>query len=102
MKTLAEKIAVMQAAAEGKPIEGRFRPNSVTDEERNWEQLTNPNWNWSVWDYRVKPEPKTLFVVYDTRGIITATGDDRYARDAAKAEKGRYVEEYIQVLPKEK
>ena len=51
MKTLAEKIAVMQAALEGKPIEAisLFNEMDIWEEPRG--ELT---FNWMDLDYRVK------------------------------------------------
>lgn len=52
-----EKIEVMQAYEDGKPIEWK-RPGFG-----DWMALTpsrNPNWNWSKETYRIKPEPATL------------------------------------------
>ena len=51
-KTLAEKIAVMQAAEAGKKIECLSRQSS----DDKWFWLPNPLWNWQGFDYRVKPE----------------------------------------------
>lgn len=50
MKTLEEKIAVMQAAAEGKEIE--------METVYGWRYNSNPKWDWVKFDYRVKPEPE--------------------------------------------
>lgn len=53
MKTIEEKIAVMQAYADGKTIEcyGYSYLN-------NWTEVENPRWDWWNYDYRVKQEPK--------------------------------------------
>jgi len=55
-KTLQEKIAVMQAAAEGKKIE--FRDLVYVA----WADCPNPKWNWGYFDYRVKPEPREFWI----------------------------------------
>lgn len=63
MKTLQEKIAVMQAAADGKEIQWM---EAGTDD--NWVTLSakaigTQDWNWEVFDFRVKPrEPKVIYV----------------------------------------
>ena len=49
-KTIEEKIAVMQAHADGKAIE-IHRGSGI------WEEIGQPTWNWSSTDYRVKPIP---------------------------------------------
>jgi hypothetical protein len=48
VKTLEERIAVMQAAADGKAIECRGCTGKVYCETHY------PAWNWSEYDYRVK------------------------------------------------
>lgn len=57
MKTLDEMIAVMQAARDGKLIERRsWNANSLT----GWYPAAEPTWDWGLWDYRVKPEPRKV------------------------------------------
>ena len=53
MKTLKEKIEVMQAALAGAKIE------TVELEKENW-SVVHPFWNWMTFDYRVKPENKQV------------------------------------------
>ena len=55
MKTLKEKIEVMQAALAGKEIE-------IEDYgQENWQLARCPlKWNWQVFNYRVKPENKQV------------------------------------------
>jgi len=50
-KTLAEKIAVMQAAERGEKIECRFLW------EESWQSVPTPMWNWDKLDYRVVKKP---------------------------------------------
>lgn len=53
MKTLEEKIEVMQAALAGKQIEffGTLKEGSLA---------TSPCWDWDKYDYRIKPENKQV------------------------------------------
>jgi len=51
-------ISVMQAAKEGKEIESTF-----WDDKSIWYDCKEPDWNWDVYDYRIKPEPK--YVPYE-------------------------------------
>lgn len=53
MKTICEMIDVMQAAANGKPIEARRA--ELPGGSSVWIQVANPSWNWKLYDYRVKP-----------------------------------------------
>lgn len=52
MKTLAEKIAVMQHFENGGEIE------YVSISKDNWADIVDPSWNWSYFDYRIKEEPR--------------------------------------------
>lgn len=51
---IKEQIAVMQAFAEGKEIE--VRPLHST--ENDWVTGLTPVWNWTAFEYRIKPESK--------------------------------------------
>lgn len=51
MKTTEEKIAVMQAYAEGKTIQERYL-------NREWVDSQSPVWDWTMYSYRVKQESK--------------------------------------------
>ena len=55
MKTLKEKIEVMQAALDGAEIE-------IEDYgQDNWALAMHPpEWNWQVFNYRIKPENKQV------------------------------------------
>jgi hypothetical protein len=66
VKTTAEKIAVMQAFEDGKEIQ--FRNNSRPD---SWIDCPNPAWNWEMTDYRVKPEPRVIWVNEYSDGLNT-------------------------------
>ena len=57
MKTIKEKIEVMQAYERGEQIE-------FTYEGIEWRNASNPAWDWNHFDYRVKP--KTKYIPFDT------------------------------------
>ena len=68
-KTLAEKIAVMQAAERGEEIEIRAYGSS------KWHLLAQYfAWNWRDFDYRVKPKPQKFWVLFDTNGRVMTSG----------------------------
>ena len=67
MKTIEEKIAVMQAYADGKEIE--FAPNCFTN--KIWNYTRDPIWNWFENEYRVKPTTEYIpFTFEDSEFLI--------------------------------
>lgn len=50
--TIEEKIAVMQAFKEGKEIESKINFGV------EWHDTATPSWDFSTFEYRVKPEPE--------------------------------------------
>jgi hypothetical protein len=59
MKTTKEKMEVMQAFLDGKLLQRQ----SVDCPTGRWHRVgTEPAWNWFGIDYRVKPEPKVIWV----------------------------------------
>lgn len=59
MKTLTEKIRVMQAAEAGKEIE-IIRVNAPYKDD--WHFTDSPAFDWANFDYRIKTEPMELWV----------------------------------------
>lgn len=57
MKTIREKIEIMQAYERGEQIEFIY-------EGMEWRNASNPAWDWNHFDYRVKP--KTKYIPFDT------------------------------------
>lgn len=57
MKTIEEKILVMQAFADGKAVEFLCTNDNGKSE---WVGVGEPEWNWTKYDYRVKQDiPRT-------------------------------------------
>ena len=54
MTTLDEKIAVMQAAKRGEPIEVKFYKFA------EWTSVEQPSWDWANHEYRVSPRKPTV------------------------------------------
>lgn len=46
-----EAIRVMQAFADGKEVEFKWM-------SKDWNSTDKPEWNWSAYDYRIKPTAK--------------------------------------------
>ena len=61
VETLEEKIKVMQAFVEGKPIE--IKSNMQLD-WCSWNSFYPPHFNWGYSDYRIKEEPKKKVKLY--------------------------------------
>lgn len=56
MKSLKEKIEVMQAALDGKPIEAKYcaaKRHGIFE----FSPVNDPVWNWDECDYRIEPQP---------------------------------------------
>lgn len=63
MKT-EQMIAVMQAFADGKEIQGRHKTQMA---EADWLNITAPVWDWAYCEYRVKPkEPRVFYLAVAT------------------------------------
>lgn len=54
MKTIEEKIKVMQHFANGGEVE------SSDKDKGNWTNIKEPVWNWNYFDYRIKEGKKTV------------------------------------------
>lgn len=84
MMTDDEIIAVVKARKEGKKIQCRFINN-----DRQW-FVAVPEWNFSRYVYRVKPEPLVCWVVkYDDGSIgYPAFPTEKHAQDVAISNQG--------------
>ena len=61
-------IPIMEAYKAGKAIQFR----DINDPTHHWEDVEHPSWNFNEIAYRVKPEPKELFVNLFDDGSVTA------------------------------
>lgn len=65
MTTTQEKIKVMQAFCEGKAIQYRKK-----DSLNQWYNVgVEPIWDWNQVDYRIKPEPRVIYVNEYAEGL---------------------------------
>lgn len=96
MKTLQEKIAVMRAALDGKPVEFRDRFGS------EWARLENPKdlgWNWDKFDFRVKPTPiKVYFIAHNGAPDLSSANFCKPTCDSRDIAAGYSVVEFIEVI----
>lgn len=65
--TTKEKITVMQAFEDGRTIQSRPVRSFV------WCDDFNPAWSWATFDYRIKPEPEVVYILYNLNGDRIAT-----------------------------
>ena len=55
--TLREKIDCMQAFERGEEIEVSYV------KQAKWTDISNPDWSWGAYNYRIKPKPKQVVVI---------------------------------------
>ena len=55
--TLREKIEVMEAFERGEEIEVSYV------KQDKWTNISNPDWSWGAYNYRIKPKPKQVVVI---------------------------------------
>jgi hypothetical protein len=73
MTTTAEKIAVMQAYMDGKPIEYRLALRE------KWNIATDPGWNWANTEYRIaKTSPTKIRMLAYLIGAALNWYDEQY------------------------
>ena len=56
MKTIEEQIEVMQHYANGGKVE------VYVDDLCTWGKAYNPTWDWSIYNYRIKEQKKTVVI----------------------------------------
>lgn len=75
-KTLEEKIETMQAALAGKMIQKKPKYcaccNPPMPSLVQYADDTEPTWDWNVFDYRVRPEPRRWTVHVDEKGRLSS------------------------------
>lgn len=75
MKTIQERIEVMQHFANGGEVE------FYSDFNKRWEETSTPEWDWRSTDYRIKEQKKTVIIEKwlckdgDTSYYIVETSD---------------------------
>jgi len=75
---LQNAIAVMQAFLDGKKLQAK------TVGSNHWQDVTTPIWDWFGNDYRIKPEPKEIWVVETSFGGVYFTSKEEAAQFSAK------------------
>lgn len=66
MTTLDEQIKILQAAKDGKIIERRRKLSRDGWAVKNL--VISPSFNFHAFEYRVKPEPRTIYVAFNDSG----------------------------------
>ena len=101
MKTTKEKIEIMQAWEDGLTVENRG-----VDYSGRWVSLAHegePQWNWQLYDYRIKPEPKVIWVNEFDVAEYAYSSEDIARREAVEMScpADRIAVKYIEVLEDE-
>ena len=78
--TTREKIEVMESFERGDEIEIRLSLTLGT-----WEKEILPIWNWSEYDYRIKPKPKQVVVIEKWLVWLVNLGQYTVIEDAKEA-----------------
>jgi hypothetical protein len=60
---------LIKAWADGAEIE--FRTRFHNGEFSNWSFAESPSWDVSVYEYRIKPEPKPDFIAWESNGCLS-------------------------------
>lgn len=93
--TTAEKIAIMQAFEDGEEVQ------RYSKHYKEWVLEILPLWNWCQSDYRIKPQPKVIWVNEyedgDNYGYDTLEG----AKDNISPEHARTLIKYVEVMEDE-
>lgn len=60
-----EMIAVIQAQKDGKTIQSCLKGHGEA-----WLDVAQPSWQFAHYDYRVKKEPQTVYVIRTSYGVV--------------------------------
>lgn len=94
-KQAKERAEVMLAFANGKTIEARAKDTAF------WWTLDDiePYWDWRTTDYRIKPEPRVVYLLEHLDGLDpwTAYTNQEFAEQRAKGANAK-VRKFAEVL----
>lgn len=85
MKTLREKIEVMEAFERGEKIQ------SLLQNLGDWEDEECPQWNWSAYDYRIKPHMEVGEIFFKGNTIVWLFGNEYSVYEVVKDYEKLYV-----------
>lgn len=89
-----EMIAVIQHHRDGGKVQIADRGKG------NFEDTLNPIWDFNEFDYRIKPEPRSLWRVNHENGNPAGVFDDEcQAKAYSSSLSGATIHEYKEVLP---
>ena len=92
-----EMIAVIQAHKDGRFIQVKHVVDGIGD---SWTDADSPKWNFKELNYRIKPEPRSLWRVEHENGNQAGTFDDEYqAKIYCSSLSGATIHQYKEVLP---
>ena len=87
MTDIDHMIAVLTAAKEGKTIQSRRR--AYRDIDGYWSDLIKSIWDWSTYDYRVKPEELRRVWLNIREDVMPSVYTSRSQADLHAARDGR-------------
>lgn len=96
-----EAIKIMQAWLDGNPIEGRSRAIEPWAIE-GWEPIVgDPQWDWTRFDYRIKPEPRVLHFAEFSNGALSyqpLSNDEVQRYTVDKGPKSTRLVKFVEVM----
>lgn len=75
--TTAEKIEIMNAYTEGKIIQIAV---ATSEEWDDWDEVTEPEWDWVNCKYRIKPESEYYAPYYNVEEFLTDATEYHYQK----------------------
>ena len=90
--TLREKIEVMEAFERGEEIEVSYV------KQAKWTGISNPDWSWGAYNYRIKPKPKQVIVI--EKWLCKTAWDNYFIIEGEKAffKTGGYDRQQVKLL----
>jgi hypothetical protein len=93
--TIDEMIAVLQAAKAGKKIQERSRTCQFLPP---WADSPTPSWNFPLFDYRVKSEPRTIWVNEYGQHLATHSSKESALEAAKTNQPYRTAVKFVEVI----
>jgi len=93
-----EKIAVMQAAVDGKVVQCRLQSCDLDPPPWRTGVDSEVNWNWGLFEYRIKPEPMEIYINIYASGSIVPYNEKIMAENARRSGTALRTVKFIEVI----